>query len=300
MARRLLLLALTLAVSVTASLAASPVKIVSGIFTYYPTDNQTRVQARDAAIENAKIELLANTFGTDVESSVLTSISSESGDNMVSLSSSQVKGEWLETIGEPELRFNTDPKTGRQAIIVTIKGKVREKSAAKVDFRAEALRNHPDLKDAATEFGDGDDLFFYFRSPADGFLTIYLYDGAGSVFRLLPYRGQTDGAWRVRADHPYYFFSPYKSDESVPGHLVDEYVLNCSGEMELNKLYIVFSPQPFVRALDEDKNPANPQSNHALVTPRELSYPDFNTWLSRIRTADERLSVKEINVTIKK
>ena len=39
-----------------------------------------------------------------------------------------------------------------------------------------------------------------FQSPVDGFLTIYLVDSESKAYCLLPYRGQTDGAYNINAN----------------------------------------------------------------------------------------------------
>ena len=277
--------------SVRAS-SPAPVRTVKGTVQYYSTAHQTKVEAKMAAIEYAKIELLAQTYGTDVESSVVTSISTSASDQMSSLSSTRVKGEWLETLGEPIFQYEIDRKTGQDVIVVTLKGRVRELTEAKAEFQADVLRRYPDPKAVDTEFLDGEDFFLSFRSPVDGHLAVYLYDGAETVYCLLPYRHQSDGAWAIMAGKPYIFFSQEKSDKSIPDWMIDEYNLTCEGSLEVNKLYVIFSKNAFSKALDN--------GSEKDLLPRELSFNNFGTWLGRIRTADAQVNVKEINLTIKK
>ncbi len=272
---------------------AQKIKTVSGEYIYYPPETESYEESKKTAVQRAQLQILADTFGTMVDSGSATRISNVNGQSDIeqfTLGESHVKGEWIETIGEPTVtRYLTDDDM--LAIKVKITGKVREIVKSKIDFKALALKNGTDVRFESTDFREGDELFLYFASPVDGFLTVYLYDGNNDVYRLLPYSQESDGSATVKAGAEYVFFSCEKADPKE-AWCVDEYVLTCTRDIELNRIYTIFSPNTFTKALDSDSN--------LELTPRGLEYVDFQKWLSRVRSFDKDLEVKTIDITIKR
>lgn len=266
---------------------AQKTKTVSGTYTYVVPETQSFVQAKETAIEKAKIQILADTYGTVIDMSAATSITGD-GTQMHALSQSQVKGEWLETIGEPII---TRVFEGEQlAFKVEIKGRVREITTASTEFIAKVLCGAPDPRFEGDSFKSGEDLFLYFQAPGDGYLAVYLYDGAEDVFCLLPYQRQGGGVFEVQGGKQYIFFSADISDGQTPYDWVDEYTLTAASDVEMNRIYVVYSPNRFTKALD---------SITQADLPRELSFVNFQKWLSRIRMEDRSAGVKSIDITIK-
>ena len=177
------------------------------------------------------------------------------------------------------------------AIRVEVKGKVREITTATIQFDAKVLCNAPDVRFEKTDFKSGDDLYLYFSNSSDGWLAVYLYDGNDDVYCLLPYSGQNDGIYKVKGGKDYVFFSEDKADDYVNVWDIDEYTLTCTGEKEINRLYVICSPNKFTKALDYRDSDG---------VPRMLSYADFQSWLSHIRIADKQLGVRSIDITITK
>lgn len=269
---------------------AQKTKKVSGEFVYVIPETESYEQAKVNAVNRAKLQLLADTFGTVMSMSSSMTMSNE-GAQVQGLSSSQVKGEWIETIGEPRLSrlFQGD----QLAIKVEISGRVREISSATTDFIAKVLCKAPDTRYESTSFQDEDDIFLYFLSPEDGYLTVYLYDGANDVYCLLPYQGQSRSVFPVKGDEEYYFFSKEHPDGITPTNLIVEYNLTASAALEMNRLYVIFSPNRYSKALDSS-------SRTDIPIPRALSYTNFQKWLSRILAEDSSLGVKMIDISITK
>lgn len=266
---------------------AQRIKTVSGTYLYVIPETQSLTQARETAVERAKIQILADTYGTVIDMSAATSITGE-GIQTRALSQSQVKGEWIETIGEPIITRYFD---GDQlALKVEIQGKVREIASASTEFTAKILCGVPDLRFEGDTFKNGDNIFLYFQAPGDGFLAVYLYDGADDVYCLLPYQKQGNGIFEVKGGKPYILFSADISDGQTPYSWVDEYTLTASSEVEMNRIYVIYSPNKFTKALDDQKTSS---------LPRELSFESFQQWLSRIRMADLSVALKNIDITIK-
>lgn len=267
---------------------AQKIRTEKGEYTYYPPETQSMEVARQTAIERAKLQILADTFGTTVSQTATTRISDGSASTSA-LSSSSVRGEWLETVSGPDIETMLSPD-GMIGIKVRIVGKVREISASKTDIQAAVLRNGLDNRFASTEFKAGDDMYLSFTSPESGFALAYLYDGEEEVYCLLPYSTQSMSAFPIEAQRPYVFFSADKPDGVSVSALVDEYTLTCSRQQELNRIYVLFSPNHLSRAVDVNAAPGS--------APRSLSYASFQRWLGKVRTEDRELVVREFDITI--
>lgn len=270
-------------------------KTVEGEYTYVVPENYDLDRAKQVALERLKIQLIADEYGTVISQANTTSIKNISGKSdidFVSYSESEVRGEWVETIGSPV--FSTDIHTNQLVVKVSIKGKIREISASKINFKALALRNGTDDKYADDAFHDGDDLYLSFISPVDGYVTVYLIDNTGTAFCLLPYENQTTGNVAIKANTRYVFFSEdYATPDLLP--YLNTYYTTCENSQEINQIYVIFSPNPFVKAADS-------KSSNLLTKdlPRELSNVDFQKWLSTNRTKDKQMTYKRIDITVQK
>ena len=249
-------------------LHAQRVKQVCGEYTYYAEGNESPNQAKIKAWEGAKLEALAREFGTIVSQSTTQSETLANGEENTyfsQLSSTEVKGEWLEDVGEPE--YEVDFVDDMLVVKCRACGKARELSNEAVDFEALVLR----------------------RSPVDGYVAAYLVDETPVAYCLLPYIDDADGQQPVEHGREYIFFSEAKAEEE--SGKVDEYTLTCGSDIERNRLYVIFSPEPFTKALDS-------QISDAL--PRQLSYEDFGKWLGTCRKRDKKMGVKVMHIEIKK
>lgn len=271
---------------------AQKVQKVSGEYTYYAPTSVSLDQARQIALDRAKIQLIADEFGTVVSSTNITRIANTNGTSdiqMTTLGESEVKGEWIETIGEP--KYEIGYENDMLYVKVSISGKIREIVSASIDIKAKLLRNGVEDKFESDQFRSGDDMYLSFQSPVDGYLTVYLYDGDDTVFCLLPYQSQSVGQIPVQANQRYVFFS-CKESQNISSNLVDEYALTCTKELELNRLYVIFSPNLYSKAVDAQSN--------TMSLPRMLGFNEFQKWLSTSRTRDTQMTLNVINLTITK
>ncbi len=269
------------------------VKTVAAKYEFVAGDSYSPAEAKRIALERAQIQAIADEFGTMVSQSTVSSAANtqsggqaQSSIKVISLGASDVRGEWIRTIGEPEYRQTYDPRLGL-VINVTVKGEIRERVAAEIDYKSLILRNGYSEDDQSSSFNDGDDLYLLFQSPVNGNLAVYLAD-TENAYCLLPYRNQEDGAMPILKNREYIFFSIEQSDDNMR-RVVDEYSLTCGVEMELNRIYIVFSPNEFVKAVDGSGDG---------VLPRNLSFKDFQKWLGKARSQDERMSCRAIDISI--
>ncbi|MBO5642370.1 MAG: DUF4384 domain-containing protein [Prevotella sp.] len=270
---------------------AQKTKTVEGEYTYHAPENVTLEQARRTALERAKIQALADEFGTIVSQTELSRVENVNGKsdvNFLSFGGTEVKGEWIETIGEPI--YNIRYEGNVLVISCSVKGKAREIVSAQIDFTAKVLRNGTEEKFESAEFRNGDDLYLLFQSPVKGYLAVYLMDADGQAFCLLPYRKQTDGIYPIKANQRYVFFNERLAPSSERPQ-VDEYVMTTERSSEYNQICVIFSPNQFVKAVD---------GNADEGLPRQLSSDDFNKWLVKCRKHDEDMNVKIISIMIEK
>ena len=288
--RRLLLLGMILSCG---SLFAQKVKTVSAEYTFYAPETMSVEEAKRTALDRAKIQAIADEFGTIVSQSTSTVISTKNGESdshFFAIGGSDVKGEWIETIGEP--KYNIDYKNNQLVVICTVKGKAREIVSAGIEYIAKPLRNGTSLKFESKDFKDGDDLYLFFNTPVDGFLAIYLLDETSqTVYNILPYKEQSIPAIEVKANQEYIFFSREKADKDLR-RLVDEYTLSCDNDKEFNTLYILFSPN--------DIGKRNGFDSSIEDKPDNISLKNFKQWLSKALSKDRNLQFQEINITISK
>lgn len=294
---RLLFLMLLTCV-MTTNVFGQRTKSVSTTFKYYMEDGQSLSQAKAMALQLAQVEAIAKEFGTIINQSTTMVSSEENGEskeNFYALSSSDVKGEWIETKGEPKYTIETE---GDMLVItVTVSGLIREIISASVDLDVKLMRlMNGKQKVASTDFQNGDQLFLQFSSPVDGYVAVYLVDGDGA-FCLLPYQRDGLGRVKVKGGERYTFFSQEDAPKASKP-IVDQYTMTCASDkpVEYNKVYVIFSPNMFTKASDNHSG----ENEYGMSLPRQLDFQSFNKWLSKNRKRDKDMVVTMENISVKK
>lgn len=285
---RLLTMLLLLCLPFTGALAQE-VRTVTGEYTYYGDDNTTKKEAVQRAIEGARLQALAKAFGTTVTQTLISDETLDgSSENTFfkSLSETEVKGEWIEDIGEPEIKYEVDGD-GNPIVHCRIKGRARELSNKGADFEVAVLRNGTELRNADTRFRPGDDMRIYFKAPVDGYVAIYLTDDNRMAYTLLPYSHSEEGYVKVKHGKEYVFFDSKLADSSHGE--VDEMQMTTDKAAEHDRFYILFSPKPFIKANDAFTSDR---------VPRSLTFNEFHRWLAKTRKNDPYLSCKQIDIVI--
>lgn len=282
-----------ISVLMTFSLFPQKIQKVSAKYTYYAPGTMSVEEAKRTALKYAKIQAVADEFGTTVTQSTSLISSDKNGqsdEKFFSIAETDVKGEWIETIGEPA--YDIQFEDHHMAVTCMVKGKVREVINAKVEFIAKPLRNGTSLKYESTEFKDRDDLYLYFQSPVDGFLSVYLLDEISqTVYSILPYKNENVSVTSIVSNKEYIFFSVKEAEKDMRSK-VDEYNLDCNLDREYYTLYIVFSPSLF------DKRNGF-ESNYEDI-PQNISYKEFKQWLSKTMAKDNKIQTKQISLTVNK
>jgi len=274
----------------TLSVCAQKIKNVKGEATYHAPENVTPEAAKRKALDMAKIQALAKEFGTIVseESETRSKVhNGQSESDFFSIGSSEVKGEWIETTGEPE--YDIRYEDGHLIVTCKVKGKAREIVSAAIDFKAKILRNGTDDKFESSIFKLRDDLYLSFQSPVNGYLAVYLEDEGNQVSCLLPYLGQKEGVYPIEANRRYVFFDT-KSAPANEKAIVDELWFDTLEKpTEYYQVYIIFSPNQFTKASDTEVKE---------TLPRQLSREDFMKWLAKCRKYDVEMNVKKVGITV--
>ena len=271
---------------------------VTTTYKYYVEEGQSLAQAKEKALQLAQVEAIAKEFGTIINqstTSVMSENNGESKENFYALNSSDVKGDWIETKGEP--KYIVEYMDDMLIVTVTVSGLIREIVSAAVDLDVKFMRlSNGDEMVESTDFKNGDDIYLQFSSPVDGYIAVYLVDGEGA-FCLLPYLRDGLGRVKVKAGEVYTFFSQEKASQASKP-IVDQYTMTCASDksIEQNKIYVIFSPNMFTKAVDKRSG----NNEYGMALPRQLDFQSFNKWLSKNRKHDKDMVVVLENITIRK
>lgn len=269
--------------------ADKPEKQSEGYGVYYGTRDDSPAICKAHALENARVDALGKAFGTIVSQNVMSSESAgteREHSHFLSLTSTEVKGEWLKDISEPKYDITVnDDNSFTVTCTVKILGKQITNECP--PFDAESLRGRPEKQYASSEFKDGDDMFLWFRASADGFVQVYLIDESDNVAGILPYDGSEIRDVRVKAGEEYIFFS--KEESRYEFGKPKRYQMSTDRQVEFNKIYVLFSPNPFA-------SPTMKKERRSL--PPMISMKDFTEWRLRMQRNDPKLGVKQLNLKI--
>lgn len=295
--RRALLLT-ALVICSLSTLCAQRTEKWCGEYVYYGTLGETPEFAKQKALERAQIKAVEEVFGLSVTQTNLTNINSSNGNSSIdftSIGGSDVNGEWIETIGEPEYEMSIEG----EFLVAKVKvcGRIREIVSAPIDFSAHLLRNGTEDKFESDDFRDGDDLYLSFVSPVNGYLAVYLLDNDGEAYCLLPYGGMREGAFNIRANKRYVLFSEECADGASERKFVEELYLTCDRDMEHNQIYIIFSSNKFTKVNDND---GGLDAATDRILPRHLSNQNFHKWLATCRKRDKEMRADKRIITIRK
>lgn len=183
-------------------------KTVKSSYTYYATPEMSVTNAKREALNRAMERALADEFGMLVTQSTATVVSDKNGDSetkFISTGQSELRGEWIETIGEPDYKIGYSE--GLLVVEVAVKGKARKIDFSRAMFSVSTLRKDKTALYATSSFNDGDIMCLDFEAPSTGFVAAYLVDAVGeNAYRLLPYSLATNNPVTVDGGKLYRFF----------------------------------------------------------------------------------------------
>lgn len=265
---------------------------VSGKYVFYPPSTMSIDEAKSEAIKRARLQALADAFGTIISQTSNTVMTNNGGESSVDFFSSgvnEVMGEWIEDSEEPKVTIEYIDDT--LVVTATVKGKGRPLSKTLIPIMAKVLRNSTDENNESDSFLNGDSMFLSFQTPVNGYLIVYLIDHAtDQVFCLLPYASSSLPSYQVDQDKRYVFFTDKKPYATVEEG-VDEYVLTCSGRStEYNEIVILFSTSNLIKGNT---------TRHSLNLPRQMAYKDFSDWLIKLKNSDSNIQTIYKPITVK-
>ena len=250
---------------------------VSDSITIMVEEEMTWAQAKRKAIATAKAKAIEKEFGTYVNDAMIIQEMENDGkvsSGFVNLTVEESKGDWLGDTKQPELtvEYNND----RLFLTAKVWGKAREIKQAKTDIDWKII-NKTNATTPTTTFISGENMYVSFKSPVDGYLAIYLID-TELAYCLLPYKGMTEGAYKVEAGKTNIFFD--KNRDLLSRGMI----MKTTQGAETNEVVLIFSPNPFTKPIDNRRRFNNPNS---------LSPVEFNDWLLKCRLQDREMVVQK-------
>lgn len=284
---------------------------------WYP-ERESLTEARERALENAKINALENAFGTLVMQGNTVYVENkktgekvETNTTFKMIGNTAVKGEIIQIYKTDFKESKKKERINRKKVEITyincsISIEAKELTHTKIELEAYPLNSVKMIR-PVTEFFEGDDLFLYFRSPLNGYLTVFL-DDSEQAQCLLPYREMPTGleeAMPIVADKEYIFFSDKPNHNYFEDDFFaeDTYELVASSEKDLNQLYIIFSKKPLNKPiLSHDVNNKLSveleEENYEL--PRAIDSDAFKKWLVKIQQIRNDLQITQHMISIEK
>lgn len=258
-------------------------EIVSGEYTYVVRDNEniTFGEAKRKCIELAQAVALKEKYGEIITSDFIDSRVNKDGESSDSYywenTVARAKGDWLGNVeGYPKLDVvYTD---GQFVFTAKVQGWAREILQSTIDLKWSIMKNGINDRKETDLFDSGENIYVDFRSPADGYVAVYLLEGDDVTSCLLPYSKDPDGRFPVKAGRDYVFFDK-NTDTSAT-----QYILKTKHEQENNQLIIIYSPNPFTKCNDKitEKN-----------RPRSLNTREFQKWLLGCQRMDSEMVVNK-------
>lgn len=252
---------------------ARDIKVVEGSSVYVVPRSVSLEEAESIALQRAITEALAAEFGTIVQSEVWTEIyngADQSSAEAWSNGLNMVKGEWLETIGKPDINLRLSEEG--YVVEVHVKGKAVAIESGKIDVKAEVKQADAFGINSGEYFKSGNRLIVDFGSPVNGNLSIFLADANSNIVQLLPFAGDSSPSYSIQGGVSYTFFADNSGDTE------ESYYLYTEAESERNLLYIVFSPNHFTCPFAESENGV-----------RMFRAKDFRKWLTNQRASDSKM-----------
>lgn len=263
---------------------------VSATYTYYAPETMSVEEAKRTALERAKIQAIADEFGTTVSQSTATIVTNQNGESdtkFFSFGESDVKGEWIETIEAPTYEITFE----NHFLVVKCyaRGVIREINKDYIEISTNILRNGTSLKYESSEFREGDDMYLHIQSPVNGFMAVFWIDNnEDKAYKILPYQGDSSALMPVFKDKKIIFFSKSESDD-LYSSIVDEFVMTCGSEIEHNEVYVIFYETKFsVNNIDGLSDGI-----------KWVSIQNFHKWLAKTKKNHPDITTKHYNITIK-
>ena len=250
---------------------------------YIVPETQTLVEAKQTAINQARLKAIADEFGTVVSQTNTTAMHTNNGktnSSFNSFSENEVRGIWISNTKEPEVTVKY--RNDMMVIHAEVCGKVREQKREMVELQVRPLNNGFE----STNFKNNDRFSVSFKAAASGYVAVFIRDDNNDIVNvMMPYENSDGNAREVKSNKEYLFLCT--KDPEYPYD--EETILTTSKSIENNTLIVVFSQKKFHISL----------SNMGEFVP-EVENSKFQKWLHGLRVYDTTAQAEEIVLTIKK
>ncbi len=259
---------------------AQRVETVTATYTYVVTDDSdvSLKEARRRCIEGAKAKAIESVFGKMVTSDVIDSSVETNGESTSSYfwqnTMTSVRGDWIQDTDPPVL--NIEYSDGKLIFTATVNGLAREIVQANVDIKWNILRDGTNRKVVTDAFESGERIYVNFRTPADGYVAVYLIVADDEVYCLLPYPNDSDGKFPVKSGEDYSVF-----DRNIDAD-ARYYKMTTKSPTESNQIVLIYSPNPFVKCNDKRVDSKRPNV---------ISSRNFQKWLLENQKRDRDMYV---------
>ena len=259
----------------------------------------TKEQARDKAEDLAMINAVENAFGTYVEQDADIRVSNGAVSYNI-IGTTKVKGEWLRTDKKEfkeDIQDQLDDNQHKEKVIwirCIIEGEVR-KIRSKANLEIKSLRC-PMPECETTAFLDAQCFQLYFKSPVDGYLSVFIEENSEATRRIFPYLNQgNESAVKIEGDKPYILFTNFR-DLNKFASKADEIELYTYSNLEYNNVFVLFSPIPYCKPILNNAT----LLPDGYVLPKAISTTKFQEWLADCRLEMPDFQSKRIKISISK
>jgi len=296
------------------------IKIVSAEADLEWTSRESEMQIKQMVKEKAITEALEKAFGKIFIQGNSTYIKNEqtgqtakTSTNFNMISNTYVKGEVLQILEEKyDVREQTFGKGKNshtiKSMFCQIKIEARELVDPPINFETYTL-GKPAKNEIKSDFKeDKDGFFLYFKSPEDGFLTVFL-DDTNTSEQLLPWKDMPAeylSGMPIIANQEYIFFSIEQEHQ----YFNNKYFWNSEfsfynpeGELQtLQRIFILFSKnrlaQPKLEGELGQTALTEIQKEKKWDVPQSMKSEDFQRWLVKSRQTRADLQVKALDITV--
>ena len=307
--------------SIVLQSTAQKVVDIEGIASVMIDDDMSMNEAREKVRQAAMIDAIEKAFGVYVEQ--YTRMDMEEGAiHFKVIGETKVKGEWLKTTNElftedsRQVRIMELNRKNHSGFLGLRKSRNRERTEIWLTCEVQGIARmieDPEIKYEfltqkclepyceSTDFAPNDPFYLQFRTPVDGYLSVYIIQDNDRSYRVLPYQSMPkmyNHTIPVRSDMDYTFFvSDENHDyfENVSYMMVDELYMDTEKKEEYLDLYVLFSPNEF-RKLNL-KGEETMETD--IILPRSSKKALFLDWLADNRIYDPDFSFEKTIIRIK-
>jgi hypothetical protein len=282
---------------------AQKIRDASGMAQLRLEDDMSKEELKEQLRHDAIINAIEREYGTYVSQESFVDI--DDGNTQFRIfGKTVIQGEWLKTTHETFKEEKRKSKEGRRNkhelwMVLKIEGRVRELSQPDIELSYFTTNCRKEICQTGI-FESGQPMYLHFKTPADGFLSVYIVEDE-AAYRLLPYQNMPvryKNAVPVLADQEYVFFSPYGENDHFDDfseHLIDELVMLTDLDEEYVELYLVFSTEEFIKP---GLAAPDVEEGSGYEIPKSLHASTLSNWLESNRISSVNFYYQQLKLKI--